>query len=352
MTIKETKLFVGQIPKDIGEDSLRSLFEQSGPVKKVSILRDAKNRKSKGCAFVYYYGEESATAAIQSMHNNFRFPNSNNFLQVSIAENTGASLPDQGDSDKTKLFVGMLSKSITVDDLQRAFGVYGELKEVHVIRGPGGSPKGCAFIKFVEKSAASQAIEQLHDTAPLGSFKNLVVKLAEDKKMLPRSYQQQQEHQYHHPHDQFMGSKMTESSHFDNVAVDREFSIFDFHRSKISNKVHNDYENSHHMQHIVQQMDLKGMNGYSDSAPPERFKHAMEGPPPASGLAYHDKYNEPTFGGSMRNTGTHTSTHTTYQYNTGRSKTRYQQMTEGFPHMGRRDRSPHPTGCEWMNLAI
>ena len=47
------------------------------------------------------------------------------------------------------------------------FHIYGELREVHIIRGPDGSPKGCAFVKYVDKEAAIAAIEDLHDTIPV-----------------------------------------------------------------------------------------------------------------------------------------------------------------------------------------
>jgi hypothetical protein len=46
------------------------------------------------------------------------------------------------------------------------FSIYGELREVHVIRGPEGGAKGCAFVKFVEREAALAAIENLNDTIP------------------------------------------------------------------------------------------------------------------------------------------------------------------------------------------
>ena len=49
------------------------------------------------------------------------------------------------------------------------FITYGELREVHIIRGPDGSPKGCAFVKFVERDAAFAAIEELNDTIPVVS---------------------------------------------------------------------------------------------------------------------------------------------------------------------------------------
>lgn len=68
---------------------------------------------------------------------------------------------------ENKLFIGMLPKTVTEQDLYNMFHFYGELREVHIIRGPDGSPKGCAFVKFVDREAAIAAIEDLHDTIPM-----------------------------------------------------------------------------------------------------------------------------------------------------------------------------------------
>lgn len=64
----------------------------------------------------------------------------------------------------------MLNKSITEDDLLRMFGDFGEINEVHIIRATDGSPKGCAFVRFVDMVAANAAIEGLHDTVPSVSY--------------------------------------------------------------------------------------------------------------------------------------------------------------------------------------
>ena len=42
---------------------------------------------------------------------------------------------------ENKIFVGMLPKTATENDLTNTFSVYGELREVHVIRGPEGGSK-------------------------------------------------------------------------------------------------------------------------------------------------------------------------------------------------------------------
>jgi len=168
------KLFVGQIPKEMDELSLRQYFEEFGPIVEVSIIRDNATMLSKGCAFVTYSYEHSAQMAMDKLHDKVQLPNSMNSLQVRFAET-------QVDRDN-KLFIGMLPKTLGEQDLHDLFSMYGELREVHVIRGPEGGAKGCAFVKFVEREAAVAAIENLNDTIPAGATRPLVVKFADGKK--------------------------------------------------------------------------------------------------------------------------------------------------------------------------
>ena len=81
-----------------------------------------------------------------------------NPLQVRIAESQAER--------ENKLFIGMLPKTIDEEDLHNMFAPYGELREVHIIRGPEGSSKGCAFVKFVDRDAAMVAIEDMNDIIP------------------------------------------------------------------------------------------------------------------------------------------------------------------------------------------
>jgi len=68
---------------------------------------------------------------------------------------------------ENKLFVGMLPKTASEHDLTAMFCAYGDLREVHIIRGPEGGSKGCAFVKFHDKEAALAAIQELHDSIPM-----------------------------------------------------------------------------------------------------------------------------------------------------------------------------------------
>lgn len=61
-----------------------------------------------------------------------------------------------------KVFVGMLSKTCTEDDVRSMFEPYGMVEEVTVLRDKEGQSKGCAFIKFSNRQQAQTAINKMH----------------------------------------------------------------------------------------------------------------------------------------------------------------------------------------------
>jgi RNA recognition motif-containing protein len=81
----------------------------------------------------------------------------------------------------------MLPKTIDEEDLHNMFAPYGELREVHIIRGPEGSSKGCAFVKFVDRDAAMVAIEDMNDIIPPVITSNNVFAATSPPPALPSS---------------------------------------------------------------------------------------------------------------------------------------------------------------------
>ena len=54
-----------------------------------------------------------------------------------------------------KLFVGMICRSVTEQELHNIFSWYGRLLEIHLMRNLDGVSKGCAFVKFSTYSSSS-----------------------------------------------------------------------------------------------------------------------------------------------------------------------------------------------------
>ncbi|XP_069504546.1 CUGBP Elav-like family member 5 isoform X5 [Ambystoma mexicanum] len=102
-----------------------------------------------------------------------------------------ADSESRGGRDR-KLFVGMLSKHQSEDDVLHLFEPFGVIDECTVLRGPDGSSKGCAFVKFSSHTEAQAAIQALHGSQTMpGASSSLVVKFADtDKERTLRRMQQ------------------------------------------------------------------------------------------------------------------------------------------------------------------
>jgi len=62
------KLYVGNLPYEIGEGELQELFSRAGAVDSISIMRDQATGRPRGFAFVEMSTEEGAQAAIRDLN--------------------------------------------------------------------------------------------------------------------------------------------------------------------------------------------------------------------------------------------------------------------------------------------
>ena len=64
-----TKLYVGNLPYDTGEQDLQSLFSGAGTVESVNVIRDQATGRARGFAFVEMSNEADAQNAISTLNN-------------------------------------------------------------------------------------------------------------------------------------------------------------------------------------------------------------------------------------------------------------------------------------------
>lgn len=62
------KLYVGNLPYEIGENDLQELFARVGGVESVSVMRDQATGRARGFAFVEMNTEEGAQKAISELN--------------------------------------------------------------------------------------------------------------------------------------------------------------------------------------------------------------------------------------------------------------------------------------------
>jgi RNA recognition motif-containing protein len=62
------KLYVGNLPYEIGETELQELFARAGSVESVSVMRDQATGRARGFAFVEMSNDEEAQTAIRDLN--------------------------------------------------------------------------------------------------------------------------------------------------------------------------------------------------------------------------------------------------------------------------------------------
>ncbi|XP_048135637.1 RNA-binding protein BRN1 isoform X3 [Rhodamnia argentea] len=181
---ESVKLFVGQVPKSMNEAELLAMFQEVALVDEVNVIKDKATRASRGCCFVICPSRQEADKAIDACHNKRTLPGASSPLQVKYADGELERLVfDCNSEPEHKLFVGMLPKNVSEDEVAAVFSKYGTIKDLHILRGSQKTSKGCAFIKYETKEQALAALDALNGKHKMeGSSVPLVVKWADTEK--------------------------------------------------------------------------------------------------------------------------------------------------------------------------
>lgn len=157
-------LYVGNLDQSVSEDLLVALFNQMGTVKSSKIIREPGNDPY---AFIEFTSHQSATTALTAMNKRL-------FLDKEIKVNWATSPGNQPKTDTSThhhIFVGDLSPEIVTETLREAFAPFGEISNCRIVRDPQTmKSKGYAFVSFVKKAEAEEAIQATNGQWPRGCF--------------------------------------------------------------------------------------------------------------------------------------------------------------------------------------
>uniref|UniRef100_U5EX85 Putative apoptosis-promoting rna-binding protein tia-1/tiar rrm superfamily n=1 Tax=Corethrella appendiculata TaxID=1370023 RepID=U5EX85_9DIPT len=149
-------LYVGNLDQSVTEELLCALFGKMGAVKSCKIIREASNDPY---AFIEYSNHNYAATALSAM-------NKRVFLQKEIKVNWATSPGNQPKTDTSQhhhIFVGDLSPEIETETLREAFAPFGEISNCRIVRDPQTlKSKGYAFVSFVKKAEAENAIQSMN----------------------------------------------------------------------------------------------------------------------------------------------------------------------------------------------
>ena len=175
-----TNLIVNYLPQTLTDDEFRSMFLSLGPVKSSKIVRDRASGYSYGFGFVEYVKEEDALNAIQTL----------NGLQLQNKRLKVAFSRSGEDIKGANLYVRNIPKTMTQDDLEALFALYGNIVQARILtEHNSGSSKGVGFVLFEKREQAEQAVTEMDGHIPEGSSDPLSVKYAEDNKGKARAPQ-------------------------------------------------------------------------------------------------------------------------------------------------------------------
>ncbi|KAM3573914.1 hypothetical protein VYU27_004113 [Nannochloropsis oceanica] len=143
---EDSILFIGDLARGLTEADLVQAFECVGKVQMVDIKRDKLTMRNLGYGFVQMSTREEAAAAKKRMQD---------------VEIQGRRIRVGWAQRNTALFIGDLDASTTIDDLHRAFGLFGPLYEdqTYLRQGKYGKYGSC---KFAQRQDAETARREMH----------------------------------------------------------------------------------------------------------------------------------------------------------------------------------------------
>ncbi|KAI8545787.1 hypothetical protein RHMOL_Rhmol07G0065400 [Rhododendron molle] len=165
----ERRLYVGNIPRKLGNDELRRIVEEHGAVEKAEVMYDKYSGRSRRFAFVTMKTVEDANAAVEKLNGT---QIEGREIKVNVTEKPLSSLDlpnlqteeSQFIDSPHKVYVGNLAKTVTTEMLKKFFAEKGKVLSAKLSRAPGTSKsRGFGFVSFSSEEDVEAAISSLNN---------------------------------------------------------------------------------------------------------------------------------------------------------------------------------------------
>lgn len=154
------RLFIGNVPKNLTEDEIRKILEETGPgVENIECFKDPQNpSRNRGFLFVEYYNHACAEHAKEKMTSaNFKIDGSTPTISWADPKNAAEA---SAASQVKAVYVKNLPEGATSEKLKALFERHGEVTKVVLPPSKTGQNKrDFGFIHFAERSSALKAVK-------------------------------------------------------------------------------------------------------------------------------------------------------------------------------------------------
>lgn len=184
--VESRSIFVKNLNFKTTDESLRKHFSEnlkSGQICSVKIKKHVKNGKnlSMGFGFIQFDSVETATSVCRDLQGSILEGHAL-ILQLCHSKKDGEALKKvEKDKSSTKLIVRNVAFEATEKDLRQLFSAFGQIKRLRLPKKFGGH-RGFAFVEYVTKQEAQNALQALSSTHLYG--RHLVLERAKEGETL------------------------------------------------------------------------------------------------------------------------------------------------------------------------
>ncbi|KAL3077896.1 hypothetical protein niasHS_013425 [Heterodera schachtii] len=162
-----SRVYIGSINFDIGEEHLRQVFAPYGPIKLINMCRDPSTGNHKGFAFVEYEVPEAAQLAQEHMNGKMMGGRTIKVSPVTRPQNMpqAQSIIDMIVAEARKfnrVYVASVHPDLLEHDLRSVFEAFGEIAKCQLAKDPSGKHRSFGYIEFKTAQAAKESVEGMN----------------------------------------------------------------------------------------------------------------------------------------------------------------------------------------------